>query len=32
VGWTGDGVFLTGWAHVVLDGEWTGGEPVAHVS
>jgi diaminopimelate epimerase len=32
VEWTGDGVFLTGWAHVVLDGEWTGGEPVAHVS
>jgi diaminopimelate epimerase len=32
VEWTGDGVFLTGWAHVVLDGEWTGGESVAHVS
>ena len=26
VEWTADGVFLTGWAHVVLDGEWTGGE------
>jgi diaminopimelate epimerase len=25
VEWTGDGVFLTGWAHVVLDGAWTGG-------
>jgi diaminopimelate epimerase len=26
VEWTADGVFLTGWAQVVLDGEWTGGE------
>jgi diaminopimelate epimerase len=26
VEWTDDGVFLTGWAHVVLEGEWTGGE------
>jgi diaminopimelate epimerase len=25
VEWTADGVFLTGWAHVVLDGTWTGG-------
>jgi len=25
VEWTADGVFLTGWAHVVLDGAWTGG-------
>ena len=25
VEWTPDGVFLTGWAHVVLDGTWTGG-------
>jgi diaminopimelate epimerase len=32
VEWTNDGVFLTGWAHVVLDGEWTGGEALAHVS
>jgi diaminopimelate epimerase len=32
VEWTADGVFLTGWAHVVLAGEWTGGEPVADVS
>ena len=31
VEWTADGVFLTGWAHVVLEGEWTGGEPRAHV-
>ncbi len=27
VEWTPDGVFLTGWAHVVLDGTWTGGRP-----
>src|SRR5262245_36259254 len=32
VEWTSDGVFLTGWAHVVLDGTWTGGEPDAHLS
>jgi diaminopimelate epimerase len=25
VEWTAEGVFLTGWAHVVLDGAWTGG-------
>jgi diaminopimelate epimerase len=31
VEWTAGGVFLTGWAHVVLDGEWTGGAPDAHV-
>jgi len=31
VEWTSEGVFLTGWAHVVLDGEWTGGLD-AHVS
>jgi diaminopimelate epimerase len=31
VEWTGEGVFLTGWAHVVMDGEWTGGAPDAHV-
>jgi diaminopimelate epimerase len=31
VEWTRDGVFLTGWAHVVLDGEWIGGAPDAHV-
>jgi diaminopimelate epimerase len=32
VEWSSDGVFLTGWAHVVLDGAWTGGEPDAHLS
>jgi diaminopimelate epimerase len=32
VEWTDAGVFLTGWAHVVLEGKWTGGEPSAHVS
>ena len=31
VEWTGEGVFLTGWAHVVFDGEWTGGAPDAHL-
>ena len=31
VEWTPDGVFLTGWAHIVLDGTWTG-ELDAHVS
>ena len=31
VEWTPEGVFLTGWAHVVLDGEWIG-ELDAHVS
>lgn len=25
VQWTDDGVFLTGWAEVVLEGTWTGG-------
>jgi diaminopimelate epimerase len=25
VEWTSEGVFLTGWAHIVLDGAWTGG-------
>jgi diaminopimelate epimerase len=32
VAWTTEGVFLTGWAQIVLDGEWTGGAPDAHVS
>jgi diaminopimelate epimerase len=36
VEWTAEGVFLTGWAHVVLDGVWAGGQgeesaPDAHV-
>jgi diaminopimelate epimerase len=31
VEWTSEGVFLTGSVHVVMDGEWTGGEPGAHV-
>ena len=31
VEWTAAGVFLTGWAHVVLDAEWKGGAPGADV-
>jgi diaminopimelate epimerase len=31
VEWRPDGVHLTGWADVVLDGTWTGGAADAHV-
>jgi diaminopimelate epimerase len=31
VEWVEAGVFLTGWAHIVLDGEWTGGSVDAHL-
>lgn len=30
VEWREDGIYLTGWADVVLDGQWTGGDD-AHV-
>jgi diaminopimelate epimerase len=29
VEWTAEGVYLTGWAQIVLDGEWMGGTPGA---
>ncbi len=32
VEWLDAGVFLTGWAHIVFDGEWTGGAASADLS
>jgi diaminopimelate epimerase len=32
VEWRDDGVYLTGWAAVVMDGEWTGAAVDAHLS
>jgi diaminopimelate epimerase len=32
VEWTADGITLTGWATVLLDGVWTGGMPRAEAS